>query len=113
MSELKTKGTITKILPVESGKTKDGKEWSKLTFVLDTKAQYNPLIAFTVFGAEKIENFNKDNKEGQEVEVSFNVSSREYEGKWYNSIDAWKVFAVTAESVPAGLNESDSGDLPF
>ena len=113
MNELTTKGTISKILPVESGKTKDGKEWSKLTFVLDTKAQYNPLIAFTVFGAEKIENFNKYNKEGQEVEVSFNVSSREYEGKYFHNVDAWKIMSVKAEAGVQIDSEPSDDSLPF
>jgi len=112
MSELKVKGTITEVLKVESGVSKAGKEWQKLTFILDTKEQFNPLVAFSLFGSEKVENFNKYNKVGDEVDVSFNISSREHEGKWYNSIDAWKVFkASTDQKLVAAEDESD--DLPF
>lgn len=115
MSELKINGTITEVLKVESGTTKAGKEWQKLTFILDTKAQYNPLVAFSLFGTEKVENFNKYNKVGQEVEVSFNISSREHEGKWYSSIDAWMVKSKGETKQPE-LNSSDAEedfDLPF
>jgi len=115
MSELKMNGKITNILEVEKGTSKAGKEWQKLTFVIDNGNQYNPLVAFSIFGTEKVENFNKYNKLGDNVDVSFNISSREFEGKWYNSIDAWKVFKSTGETQPE-LNTSDtedSGDLPF
>lgn len=118
MSDLKIKGTITNVLEVEKGTSKAGKEWQKQTFVIDTGAQYNPLIAFSLFGSEKIENFAKYNKIGDSVEVSFNVSSREFNGKFYHNLDAWKVFKASAteatpEAVASGLNNSDDDDLPF
>ena len=114
--ELKLKGTIKEVLKVETGTSKTGKDWSKLTFILDTKEQYNPLVAFSIFGAEKVEKFEKFQNVGDSVEVSFNISSREYEGKWYNSIDAWMVKAATTDKAPVELNTSDTEDvdsLPF
>jgi len=113
MSNLTIKGKITTVLEVESGTSKAGKEWQKQTFVLDTGAQYNPEVAFSLFGSEKIENFAKYNKVGDEVEVSFNVSSREYNGKYFHNLDAWKVFKSTNEPAQ-DLNSSDSNDgLPY
>lgn len=115
MSDLKIKGKITEILKEEKGTSKAGKDWTKQSFVLDTGAEYNPLIAFGLFGQEKVDNFNKYNKVGDSVDVSFNVSSREYEGKWYSQIDAWKVFQSKGEDsiAPVYSNESDTDDLPF
>ncbi len=115
MSELKVKGKITKVLDVESGTSKAGKDWKKLQFVVDTGDQFNPEVCFQLFGDEKVENFNKDNKVGQEVEVSFNVSSREFNGKYYHNLDAWKVFKASEEKVSPELNKSDTetDDLPF
>jgi hypothetical protein len=115
MSELKVKGKIVKILEVEKGTSKAGKEWQKQNFVIDTGNQYNPEVCFQLFGDEKIENFNKYNKVGQEVEVSFNVSSREFNGKYYHNLDAWKVFKASEEKVSPELNNSDTenDDLPF
>lgn len=94
---LSVKGRITQILPIESGTSKAGKDWKKQSFVIDTGDQYNPLVCFSLFGDEKIRilgNFGS----GQEVEVSFNLSSREYNGKWYHNIDAWKIDALGAAS---------------
>ena len=70
-----------------------------------------------MFGEEKCENLTKYNKVGDEVEVSFNVSSREFNGKYYHNLDAWKVFKATASTPNQDLNSSDDEDssdsLPF
>ena len=91
MSDLKVTGKITSILDVETGTSKAGKEWQKINFVIDTGADFNNIVCFQIFGEEKVENFTKYNKVGSEVDVSFNVSSREYKGKYYHNLDAWKV----------------------
>lgn len=90
-------GKISQILEVESGTSKAGKEWKKQNFVVDTGAQYNPTVCFTLFGDEKIEMLSNLSV-GQEIEVSFNLSSREFNGKFYHNIDAWKIDAVDAAS---------------
>ena len=113
MNDFKMTGEILKIMEVEKGTSKAGKAWQKVNFVLATGNEYNPEVAFQIFGDEKVENFVKYNKVGQTVDVSFNVSSREYNGKYYHNLEAWKVFkASTSESVeeaPAINNDS----LPF
>lgn len=118
MSELKVTGKITAINAVEEGTSKAGKEWQKQTFVIDTGDQFNNIICFQVFGVEKCENLTKYNKVGDNVDVSFNVSSREFNGKYYHNIDAWKVFKADAtgattkqERVPVSDEQGD--DLPF
>jgi len=114
MSDLKVKGKITEILEVESGSSKAGKDWEKQTFVIDTEAQYNPLIAFSVFGEDKVENLTKYNKVGDSVEVSFNVSSREFNGKYYHSVDAWRIESLSPTSSPQIDNATtQDDDLPF
>lgn len=115
MSELKIKGKIVKILEKETGTSKAGKEFVKQNFVIDTGSQYNPEVCFQMFGEDKVENLNKYNKEGDEVEVSFNVSSREFNGKYYHNLDAWKIFKATSSTPNPELNNSDteSDDFPF
>ena len=114
MSEqLKVRGQITSKLEVESGTSKAGKEWTKQGFVIDTGAQYNPEVCFSVFGDEKVQMLNNF-QEGQEVEVLFNVSSREFNGKYYHNLDAWKI--SNAEEAPIGSGATqpvDFDDLPF
>lgn len=113
--EIKVK--ITKILDVQSGTSKDGNEWKKITFVGETEEKYNNLYAFDIFGAEKVDNFQKYNKVGQDVEVSFNVKCNEWKGKYFTSLDAWKVFSAkdevpAQESAPIG-EAVEGDDLPF
>ena len=116
---LSIKGKISRKLNIESGTSKAGKEWKKQTFLLDTGAQYNPEICFQLFGEEKIEMLNHHN-EGDEVEVSFNLSSKEYNGRYFHNIDAWRIENINnnipneMENTPefdASTTEED--DLPF
>jgi len=98
MSELKVSGKITSILDVEKGTSKAGKDWQKQNFVIDTGEKFNNIICFQVFGVDKCEALTKYNKVGDVVNVSFNVSSREYNGKYYHNLDAWMV-KLTDENV--------------
>ena len=93
---LAIKGRITKKLEVETGTSKSGKLWEKGGFVLDTGAQYNPEVCFGVFGEDKIQMLNGFSV-GQEVEAHFNVSSREFNNKYYHNLDAWKINAIASQ----------------
>lgn len=102
-------GQLVKVLDAEAGITKAGAGWLKQSFVINTGAQYNPEVCFTLFGQEKID-LLKDIKLGDDIEVAFNLSSREYNGKYYHNIDAWKIKAVSM-TVEATKEEND--DCPF
>ncbi|MFT6166294.1 MAG: hypothetical protein ACJAV5_000900 [Vicingaceae bacterium] len=107
---LAIKGRIKTILDVESGTSKAGKGWRKQSFVVDTGAQYNPDVCFGVFGDDKIEMLARFNA-GAEVEVSFNVSSREYNGKYYHNIDAWKIDPIGSQA-PSGSTPPPPSEEP-
>ena len=47
------KGKLSQKLSIESGVAKSGNEWKKQSFVLDTDAQYNPLICFQLLEKKK------------------------------------------------------------
>ena len=105
-------GVIKQILDVEQGTSKAGKEWKKLNFILESKdGDYTNTICFDVFGEEKVDNFVKFNNVGDNVTVSFNVSSREYNEKWYTQTSAWMVRKNTSET-ETNLEEAKD-DLPF
>jgi hypothetical protein len=110
---LQIKGTVKAILAEETGLSKAGKEWTKGGFVIDTGAQHNSEVAFGCFGDKGLALISKIT-EGQEVDVSFNVSSREYNGKYYHSIDAWKI-DVLSEAVESAPNFADQeeDEKPF
>ena len=120
--ELKVTGHIIKVQDVESGTSKNGKEWQKLSFIVDSKSEYNNIYSFEIFGSDKVEKFNKWNKEGSKVTVSFNVNCREYKGKFYTSLMAWNIFNefsdAPTESEKIAVNpvlepEDSEDDLPF
>jgi hypothetical protein len=118
MSELKLQGTIKEIFDVESGTSKDGKEWAKLSFLLhvgDDKYPYD--VYFTVFGADKVDKFTQYNEIGSEVSVAFNVKSREYKGRYYTELLAWGVRNANQEQTsskpqPVAVEDTED-DLPF
>jgi hypothetical protein len=118
---MKVTGVITKVLDLQTGTAKDGSEWKKQGFLVQTKEQYNNLYCFELFGAEKVDNFLKYNKVNDSVDVEFNVQTNEWQGKYYTSLQAWKVFKADSTqqptiNQPASSNSSNSeepNDLPF
>ena len=88
-------GKIIAVLPTRSGTSSKGTQWSSQTAVMETHEQYQKKVAFDVLG-EKITEFNL--QVGEEVTVSFDINAREFNGKWFNSVNAWK---VVREQVPS------------
>ena len=106
---MEVKGTVKLIAPAETGVSKSGKAWKKQVIVVDTGADYNPDIAIQAFGDDKIKDLNKL-AVGDSVLIKCNVSSREYNGKYFHNIDGWWFTKNTKEEAPV-VAESD--DLPF
>lgn len=75
-----------------------GNSWASQSYVLETHDQYPRRMVFDVFGDDKIQQFNI--KAGQELTVSFDIDAREYQGRWFNSIRAWRVMPAQAPGVP-------------
>jgi hypothetical protein len=51
---------------------------------------------------------------GQQVEVSYNVRGREFNGRYYNTLDAWKVEVTGSKpSQPSTQPIELDDDLPF
>lgn len=115
---MEVQGKITKILEKQTGQKKDGSgEWVKQSFTLETEEKYNNLYCFEVFGEEKVENLNKYNKVGDSVSVEFNVSTNEWKGKYFTSLQAWKVMKAEAnaeqKSESAFVDNNIDDILPF
>jgi hypothetical protein len=117
------KGKIIEILPEKSGQSANG-EWRKQEYVLETDTSYPKKICFMAWG-DKIGEFNL--QQGENVEVSVDLESREYNGRWYTDVKAWKVSkdGMGADNAYANReqdnneieNESklslDGDDIPF
>ena len=117
---MKITGKISKIQKTETGVSKAGKEWKKLNFIVETTEQYNNLYCFQLFG-DKVDNFLANYKLNSNVLVEFNVSCREYQDKYYTTLQAWRVAQVENDNVSAPfptikeseLNTADDDLLPF
>ncbi|MDL2282805.1 DUF3127 domain-containing protein [Parabacteroides sp. OttesenSCG-928-G06] len=82
-------GKIIAVLPEVGGVSKAGNEWKKQEYVLETQEQYPKKVCFQIFGADRIAQANI--QAGETVTVSFDIDSREYQGRWFTNINAWKV----------------------
>ena len=82
-------GKIIAVLPERGGISKTGNEWKTQEYVIETHEQFPKKVCFNVFGADKIAQFNI--QAGDELTVSFDINAREYNGRWYNDIRAWRV----------------------
>ena len=80
-------GKIVGHLPEKSGQSSNG-PWRKQEFILETESQYPKKICFTVWG-DKIDEFSI--KQGENLQVSVDLESREYNERWYTDVKAWKV----------------------
>ena len=123
-------GKVIAVLEPRGGVSKNGNEWKVQEYVIETHDQYPRRMCFDVFGADKIQQFNI--QVGEELNVFFDIHAREWQGRWFNSIRAWKVERVNADAqqmppmeapfpplnaapaAPVDFSSSDEkDDLPF
>lgn len=118
---------LAQILPVESGTGKNG-EWKKQSIVVDVEGQFPKKVCFTIWG-DKINTTQW--QPGLMLTIDFDIESREYNGRWYTDVKAWKIepseslspeAPMPAPPAPHSFSElppppaADSGnfsDLPF
>ena len=122
-SIMEISGKIIELLPEKSGQSAKG-PWRKQEYVLETEGQYPKKICFMVW-SDKIDEFAI--KEGENLVVSIDIESREYNGRWYTDVKAWQVargsagadnvpFNVPDEPYPAQAADSHSfidDEIPF
>lgn len=120
---MEIKGKIFQVLPLQSGVSQSsGREWKKQEYILETAEQYPRKVCFQFFG-DKVDQFPL--AVGDEVVVSIDIESREYNGRWYTNISAWKAEKVgemppmaDAANIPPvdfipAEGASSTDDLPF
>lgn len=97
---LEIEGTLRQKLTPQRGTSARG-EWTKQEFVLEfPDGNYTSQACFTAFGQDKVAELDKY-QVGDKVKVSFNLRSREFNGRWYNDLQIWKVApAVAAQGAP-------------
>lgn len=122
-------------LPVQSGSSARG-PWCKQDFVVETIETYPRKICMNVWGNDKVAELEGYNA-GEVLAVSVNIESREFNGRWYTDVRAWKIQRETNDAtagypgaaaegfggasatvsadpfIGAGSDGDDEGDLPF
>ena len=98
-------GKIIALTEKISGETKAGKDWGKISFVVQTDEQYN--------NTYPLENFNnkvQTPKVGDFVKAEFNINANEWKGKYFVTLVCWKLEISKAN--PELPTESGE-DTPF
>ena len=93
---LELEGTLAQKLPVQSGNSARG-PWAKQEFILEyPDGNFTAKACFTAWGQDKVQDLGKY-QVGDKVKVSFNLKSREYNGRWYNDLQIWKIAPAGAQ----------------
>ena len=92
-------GKLIKKLERETGVSKTGKTWEKQSILVEQNTEYNKEVVITFFG-DRIKSI-RDIEVGSDVSVSINLSSREFNGKYYHNIDGWFISKLGQETVGA------------
>lgn len=114
-------GLVYRVLPVVKGQGARG-EWTKQEVVFELPGEFNRKLCVGFWGEKAIEAGQL--KPGEVVEVSINLESREYNGRWYTEARAWKMARKVAEAAPMGdmpplpsaeepYNMLPADDMPF
>lgn len=83
-------GKIIQVLEPRRGtSSRTGSEWVCGQYVLETEDQYPKKVFFEVFGEDRLKQFNI--QMGERLEVSIDIDAREYQGRWFNSVRAFRV----------------------
>ncbi|MCG8467988.1 MAG: DUF3127 domain-containing protein [Gemmatimonadetes bacterium] len=102
---LKITGRVIEILEEQSGEGRNG-PWRKQDFVIETESDYPAQVCITQWG-DNIEKFAVT--EGETLDVHIDLRSREYNGRWYTDVKAWK---VERQAEPAPSPSTGGGDQP-
>lgn len=89
-------GKCFKVLePLSGVSARTGEPWVKNSFLIETAGEYPKRCVFTVFGEDRWKQMGI--VVGGEYQVSFDIDAREYNGKWYNDVSAWKAVRLDGQ----------------
>ncbi len=114
---LELEGTLRQKLGVQQGTSARG-QWAKHELILEfPDGNFTSQACFTAWGQDKVADLDKY-QVGDRIKVSFNLKSREYNGRWYNDLQIWRLSpageAAAAPSAPPASARSSAPvtDIP-
>ena len=105
---MEIKGKIIVALPEMSGVSKSGNNWKKREYVLETQETYPRKVHFDFFG-DRADQYPLS--VGDDITLSFDIESREYNGRWFTSIRGWKA-EKNGAAQPAAQPFQNMPDVP-
>ena len=94
---LELEGTLRQKLGVQQGTSARG-QWAKQEFILEfPDGNFTSQACFTAWGQDKVAELDKY-QVGDRIKVSFNLKSREYNGRWYNDLQIWRISPAGADA---------------
>lgn len=112
---------LIEVLAIQIGQGKNG-EWRKQDIIVETDGQYPKKICISLWG-DKISDANL--QLGQYYNYDIDIESREYSGRWYTDIKAWRIDSPNSMNsntgttkppsppAPLDMNDEDDTGLPF
>lgn len=123
---LELEGRIARKLNVQTGTSTRG-AWSKQEFIFEyQEGQFPTQVCMNVWGEDKVKELDKY-QVGDKVKIAFNLSSREYNGRWYTDVRTWRIEPAGQQPAPVAAPvqypsapapsiddlPADDGDMPF
>lgn len=111
MANLELEGRLVRKLAVQTGRSARG-DWSKQEFVVEFQdGNFPSNVVFNVWGADKVRDLERF-QVGDEIRVSFAPSSREFNGRWYTDLRAWRIAPAGQAAQPQASGYSQPAPQP-
>lgn len=108
---MELEGRIARKMNVQTGTSARG-AWSKQEFVLEyQEGNYPSQVCMNVWGEDKVRDLD-GYQVGDRVRISFNLSSREYNGRWYTDVRAWRIEPAAGTAAPVSAAPVSAAPAP-
>lgn len=91
MAIIKEIGTIAFMSDVQSGTSQNGNPWCRQIIVVDVAGYNGSYRKVALQATGDVVGDLAGAVLGEKIEVSYQVTAREWNGKWYNNVDLYKV----------------------
>lgn len=104
-------GKIIAVMEARSGlSSRTGVSWMVQEYVIEVPGQFPKKCMFTIFGEDRIKQFNIHN--GEDLTIQFDIDARAYNGRWYNDVRCNNVIRSQQSAQPT-TNTAESVKTPF
>ena len=94
---LEVEGKLTHLLERRSGVSANGTNWTSQDFVIEIPGQYPQSAVFNVYGDRvQLDQYQI----GENIKVSFDIRGREYQGRYFVNLEAFRIDRVDGADMP-------------